>query len=137
MVTYQTAKKLLATLALTGTATIVANLITLEPKNVSLTSTENKVENTISFGELKANASWQKRAWDIFYGYVAEKALDTCVTGPCQEAIQVYGKWAMKSRVIRNEAMYIQNNQLSPMRKKYHQKQCVSDNTWMRMIMDM
>jgi hypothetical protein len=86
---------------------------------------------SISIGE-PASAGW---ITEVIKAYGVEKALDQCIGGGCEYLISEYGKTTLKRRVVNNESMYIMNNKISPARNKYHsQKQCVSDNEWMRIV---
>ncbi len=121
----------LAALALT---TFVATfMITLTGnKNIAESVDQtNQAPITITVGGEPAQAWF----WSTVRAFGIEKTLDQCINGGCQSLLKHYGKSSMKSRVYRNEVMYVQNDRISPARQDYHNRiACVDHNTWLSIV---
>lgn len=119
-----------ALITLLGVASFATTTLIHVDTSNKISENSNNQKTSVSFGGQPA------QAWfgSLLRGWAIEKSLDQCLNGGCEAMIKTYGRSAMKSRVYKNEVMYAQNNQLSPARKEYHKKECVDNETWLRIV---
>jgi hypothetical protein len=119
-----------ALITLLGVASFATSTLIHVETPRELSNNSKTQETLVSFGGQPA------QAWfgSLLRGWAIEKSLDQCINSGCEAMIKTYGRSALKSRVYKNEVMYAQNNQLSPARKEYHKKECVDNETWLKIV---